>query len=222
MLGIAVAVVGFGLISFMPQKWHDRIESIQNYEQDNSAQGRINAWKFAYNVAKDHPIVGGGFAVFNRDMFLRYAPNPEDYHDAHSIYFEVLGEHGFVGIALFLSLGILALAKGNQIRRASRKQPELLWAYDLASMVQVSLVGYAVAGLFLGLAYFDLYYHLIAVLVITERVMLREKAGENVAVSEPVAADADFAPGRALDSGTVGPPPALRQNRISAGQRAPD
>jgi hypothetical protein len=66
----------------------------------------------------------------------------------------------------------------------TRKQPELLWAYDLASMIQVSLVGYAVAGLFLGLAYFDLYYHLLAVLVITERIMLSElervRGGETV------------------------------------------
>jgi probable O-glycosylation ligase (exosortase A-associated) len=111
-------------------------------------------------------------------MFLRYAPQPEQFHDAHSIYFEVLGEHGFVGLALFLSLGMIALAKGNRIRRISRKRPDIIWAHDLASMIQVSLVGYAVTGLFLGLAYFDLYYHLIAILVITERIVLNEIAVE--------------------------------------------
>jgi probable O-glycosylation ligase (exosortase A-associated) len=174
-MGIAVIVVGVGLLSFMPEKWHDRIDSIQHYEDDLSALGRINAWRFSFNLAKDHPIVGGGFSAFSPNMFLRYAPDPDDFHDAHSIYFEVLGEQGFAGLAIFLALGILSLRKGNQIRRMVKKKPDMLWAYDLASMVQVSLVGYAVAGLFLGLAYFDLYYHLIAILIITERIVL---AGE--------------------------------------------
>ena len=53
----------------------------------------------------------------------------------------------------------------------TRKNPEMLWAFDLASMIQVSLVGYAVAGLFLGLAYFDLYNHMVAVLLILERIV---------------------------------------------------
>jgi hypothetical protein len=35
-------------------------------------------------------------------------------------------------------------------------------------MVQVSIAAYAVAGLFLNLATFDLYYHLIAIVVITQ------------------------------------------------------
>ena len=39
----------------------------------------------------------------------------------------------------------------------------------------LSAISGAVAGLFLGLAYFDLYYHLIAILIITERIVL---AGE--------------------------------------------
>lgn len=189
-MGLGVLIVGVGLLSFMPEKWHDRIESIQNYEEDGSALGRINAWHFAYNVAKDNPVLGGGFAVFNRQMFLRYAPDPDDFHDAHSIYFEVLGEHGFVGLAIFLALGILSLSKGNQIRRMTRKRPEALWAYDLASMVQVALVGYAIAGLFLGLAYFDLYYHLIAILIITERIALAE-AAEEIATDQTVTESAE-------------------------------
>jgi probable O-glycosylation ligase (exosortase A-associated) len=171
LLGVAVLVVGASLLAFMPEKWHERIQSIENYEQDASAMGRINAWRFAYNVAKDHPFVGGGFGVFNRRMFQLYAPVPEQFHDAHSIYFEVLGEQGFVGLLLFLAIGLLALSKGNKIRRMTRKNPEMLWAFDLASMIQVSLVGYAVAGLFLGLAYFDLYYHMVAVLLILERIV---------------------------------------------------
>lgn len=162
---LIAAVVG---LSFMPQKYFDRLSTIQTYEEDNSAMGRINAWYFAMNLANDHPIVGGGFSVFDRSTFQKYAPDPDDFHDAHSIYFETLGEQGYVGLILFLLLGWLTLRHGSAIRKATKDKQGFEWAYDLASMVQVSLIGYAVSGAFVGLAYFDLYYHLIAILVVTK------------------------------------------------------
>ena len=41
-------------------------------------------------------------------------------------------------------------------------------------MVQVSLIGYMSAGSFLGLQYFDLFYHLIAIIVITKMLVQKE------------------------------------------------
>jgi len=72
----------------MPDAWMQRMGTIKTYEQDGSAMGRINAWHFAFNLALDRPIVGGGFETFQPDLFLKYAPEPENYHDSHSIYFE--------------------------------------------------------------------------------------------------------------------------------------
>ena len=43
------------------------------------------------------------------------------------------------------------------------------WAFHLASMCQVSLIGYLVGGAFLSLAYFDLPYDIIVILVVTSR-----------------------------------------------------
>ena len=97
-----------------------------------------------------------------------YAPVPEDVHDAHSIYFEVLGEHGFVGLALYLALGWFAWRSCTQVRREAKSRPGGLWLADLVRMLQVSLVGYASSGAFLGLAYFDLYYHLVALVVLAK------------------------------------------------------
>ena len=62
--------------------------------------GRINAWTMALNLAKDN-FFGGGFSIYESAVFARYAPDPEA-RAAHSIYFQVLGEHGFVGLFLFL------------------------------------------------------------------------------------------------------------------------
>jgi probable O-glycosylation ligase (exosortase A-associated) len=55
---------------------------------------------------------------------------------------------------------------GADARRLTRHRSETKWAADLASMIQVSMVGYAASGAFLGLAYFDLYYTLVAIMVI--------------------------------------------------------
>ena len=152
---------------FMPSSWHARMSTISSYEQDSSALGRINAWWFAFNIAKERPLIGGGFATFTEELFQRYAPNPEDVHDAHSIYFEVLGEQGFVGLVLFLLLGLFTFQSAQWVIKNARGPPELRWAGNLVAMVQVSLIGYAVSGAFLGLAYFDLVYHLIVIVVLT-------------------------------------------------------
>src|SRR3569833_1608939 len=117
--------------------------------------GRINSWHFAFNLAKDRPIVGGGYHSFTPDLFARYAPDPDDVHDAHSIYFEVLGEHGFVGFALFLLLGWFAWRSCTAIKKEASPHPSGQWMADLASMLQVSFAGYAASGAFLGLAYFE-------------------------------------------------------------------
>jgi len=168
---IVMALVIPVMINFMPDKWTTRMETIKTYKQDTSAMGRINAWWFAYNLAKERPVVGGGYEAFNREIFRNYAPEPDDFHDAHSIYFEILAEHGFVGLALFLALGLLAIKTGTWIIRHTKQQEDLKWACDLAKMTQVGLVGYAVGGAFLGRAYFDLYYHLIAILVIAQLIV---------------------------------------------------
>jgi len=167
---ILLAMAAPVMLSFMPQSWHERMGTIKTYEQDESALGRIYSWKFAFQQAVDRPLTGGGFEVFSGRT------------DAHSIYFEILGEHGFIGLALFLSLGIMAWRTGGWVIKNCKDQPELKWLSDLASMLQVCLIGYAVGGAFLGLAYFDLYYHLVAMLAICKVLYLKAQAGEVGAV----------------------------------------
>lgn len=170
-LGVPIVLLAVAAVQFMPDRWFERMHTIHSYEQDPSALGRLNAWTYAVNFALDHPITGGGFNAFTPDMFQRYAPNPEDFHDAHSIYFQVLAEHGFVGLALFLLLGFLTVATASWIIRNTRDRAELAWAGELAKMIQVALAGFAVGGGFLGLAYWDLPYHLMAIVVLTKAVV---------------------------------------------------
>ena len=166
-----VLVLGF---SFMPESWHARMESITAEELDASAQGRLNAWAYAIDLAMERPIIGGGFRAFIGNVNT----DKGGYTSAHSIYFEVLGEHGFVGLALYLLLGAAAYLLGTWILRRTSDHPALVWARDLASMLQVSLLAFAVSGIFLGLAFFDLMYHLVAIMILTSAVVKETLSAE--------------------------------------------
>jgi len=172
---VAIILVCTATFVFMPASWHKRMATIDTYEEDASAMGRINAWTAAINLAKDR-FIGGGFDGINvKSVFVLYAPDPDDYHDAHSIYFEVLGDHGFPGLVLFLLLGIITLKYCGTLVKQTRDNSELAWLNTLGRMVQVCLVAYASGGAFLGLAYFDLYYHLLAIIVIGIRIVEQHK-----------------------------------------------
>jgi putative inorganic carbon (HCO3(-)) transporter len=184
----------------MPEQWHARMSTIDEYQSDGSALGRINAWYFAMEVAKTH-LMGGGFMVFNPAMFRIYAPNPTDFHAAHSIFFQVLGEHGYIGLVLFVSIIGTAWLTASRIIKSTRKRPDLKWASDFAAMSQVSLIGYMVGGAFLSLAYYDYFWYVVAALVITQRIVVKKL--KPVAALDPAGRDLMREPGLVTDSGTV-------------------
>jgi len=166
--GLIIAVVGMVALAFMPETWMTRMTSISEYQADASAMGRINAWWMAWNLASDR-FLGGGFEIYTPEIFSLYAPNPFDLHQAHSIYFQVLGEHGFVGLFIFLLLWGMVWRQAGKLRKDGLAQPETHWISYLGSMCQVSLAGYAVGGAFLSLAYFDLPYNILLLVVLSRR-----------------------------------------------------
>ena len=166
LLALAIPI----LIAAMPEQWMGRMHSIDNYHEDASAMGRINAWGFAINVANHFPL-GGGLATFTPQLFQLYAPDPTVYFVAHSIYFQVLGEHGYFGLFLFLLMFFFAWRTGSRIVRKCGTNPEYAWAATCARMCQVSIMGYMTAGAFLAMAYYDLPYYVLAILVCLEKVL---------------------------------------------------
>ncbi len=188
MMMIVVLVLSIPVaIAFMPDHWMDRMQTVQTYEEDTSAMGRITAWMFATEMAKAR-FSGGGFESFTPVNYHLYAPEVVEmlmekaggrYQGAHSSYFSVLGEHGFVGLFLFLMLGFVSWRTGSWVMKYAADSDSLAWAKELAGMIQVSLVGFAVGGAFLSLAYFDLLYHLMAVLVLLKLQVAQSLAGGN-------------------------------------------
>jgi probable O-glycosylation ligase (exosortase A-associated) len=168
-----------GLVASMPGKWWERMETIGFKDVDTSVQGRFNAWGMAWNLALDRPITGGGFAIYEPDVFQRYAPDPQDLHSAHSIYFQMLGEHGFVGLGLFLLLALVMWRTGTRVIRASTT-PDTLWRANLARALQVSMVGFLVGGFAVNIAYWDVFYFELVLLVALERLSLETAAAHGI------------------------------------------
>ena len=173
--GAAIAFVALALLAFMPADWMQRMSTISSYQQDASAIGRLETWQMLWNLALDRPLLGGGFEPYERWVFEVYNPDYAGVHSAHSIYFQVLGEHGFVALGLFLLFWLLVWRMCSQVARATAHQPEQQWAYWLAQMTKVSLIAYLVGGAFLNLAYWDMPYYLFVAIAVT-RTRVRQPA----------------------------------------------
>lgn len=163
-------------LPMMPDHWWERMSTISEYQEDASAMGRVNAWGVAYEVAKDN-LFGGGMSYQHEVFFILYGTYETVVRAAHSIYFQVLGNHGFGGLLLFLGIWFSTYRTANWLRKNACRQTETQWAADLGAMVQVSLVGYAVGGAFLSLSYFDLPYNMM-VLVVAAQVWVKTRAWE--------------------------------------------
>src|SRR5437588_746196 len=164
LLASALVIVVPLVVGFMPDTWTSRMETIRTYE-DQSAQARLNSWAMAFNLANDRPLVGGGFEPYTSRVFAKYAPDPLNVQAAHSIYFQMLGEHGYVGLVLFLCLGIAGWLMARRILRASRDRPDYSWAGNLARAMQVSFIGFTVGGAFVNIAYWEVVYFEIVILM---------------------------------------------------------
>jgi len=182
-LALALAAVVALPIAYQlaPEDWRNRQSTISTAaEEDSSFIGRLWAWKVSSLIAADDPLTGGGFgAVTDPVLWNRYAPATPDFGPiatppippwlapkaAHNIYFQVLGDHGWVGLAIFLSmLWTCFITNLRNIRRA--REAGVGWYQHLARAINLSLVGYGITGANVSLAYFDLLYAIIGLVTV--------------------------------------------------------
>ena len=173
---VALVLLIPAALAFMPEKWFHRMDTIANYEQDTSgsASMRLNSWGTMFNIAKDR-VTGGGFEVATRQVYDYYAPdktfNPQV---AHSIYFQAMGEHGFIGFFLYVLLCYTFWRHAGALAQVTRGYPSLAWAHNFGLMMQVSLVGFLTGGAFLSLILFDVPYYLIGTVLAVRALVDKE------------------------------------------------
>lgn len=173
---IAIPAIAAG-VSFAPDQLIDRAGTIGTYDQDLSALQRIQAWSVARNIAIENPVLGAGFNLdyMPYSLWSRYSdsefqgPGFHLVRAAHSVYFQMLGEHGFVGLGIYLLLVLCTMITLNRTRVLAKRRPESAWAGRYAAALMASTLGFLSAGAFLSLAYFDLFYIYVALAAILWR-----------------------------------------------------
>lgn len=146
----------------LPETWFGRMETLRAVHEDASARGRLSAWNTGLEYALRHPVTGTGFDSWPA---LTYADANLDWH---SIYVEMVVEHGFVGLALWVGLLFGTLLHLAWLARAGRRAG-LPWLHHQAALLGTSLAAYAVGGISLGITYWEQLYVLIVASVILTR-----------------------------------------------------
>lgn len=169
---VLVSLCALMVVQLAPEKWSQRMETMQTADQDASLMGRVAAWKVSSAIAVANPILGGGFrAVQSHTIWNKFKDSPgflgfvetpvlnRSGVAAHSIWFEVVGDLGIVGLLFFIILIINTFITRREIWKLVKKNgPENRWAGDFADMVGASMLAYVVSGSLLSAAYFELPY----------------------------------------------------------------
>lgn len=177
---VLIPVIGATLllaVVFAPESWKQRMMPTEENVVDSSAMARFNSWHYAWNLASDYPLTGGGFETFTPPLFARYAPNGSVIFGPHSIYFEVLAEHGFPGLFLYLIVIASAILSAWRLKREARMRgsPEI---EEYANMLRLSLIGFMTSGVFLGRAYFDYFFMIVVCIAALGRIAREQWAQE--------------------------------------------
>jgi len=193
LVGAAATIV----LSIGSASYFDRIDTIRTAEDDGSFMGRVLAWRVSYEIARENPLLGEGFhGVQDPKIWQRYVYKvdiPEIYHHmelpkakaAHSIYFEVMGDLGFLGLTLFLMLMFTGFQNSRKTLKISKRDPQLQWMYDLAVMLRLSLIVYATSGAGVSMAWFEFFYIVLTMISVLTRLAREVRAEELGEASRP-------------------------------------
>ncbi|GGJ45241.1 putative O-glycosylation ligase, exosortase A system-associated [Neoroseomonas lacus] len=176
MVAIMLVAGAAAVVPLMGDAWKARISTSFAPRQDESANTRLLVWEWTIGLANQYPA-GAGFNGYLGNRFVTQdewgEDNVQEGRAFHSIYFEVLGEHGWVGLAIFLATFAVFFLNMRSVRRAARARPELEWIGDLARALSHGVLIFMAGAAFVGIAFYPLHYYLLALAVSTSAALHR-------------------------------------------------
>ena len=163
-----IAAIGLVSVPLLPKSFVDRMSTIETYQQDESAATRVAVWQWTWEYAKQHPF-GGGFEMYRQNE-VRYdivsAKGPANNlklekklttdraRAYHSAYFEMLGEQGWPGAILWLSICLTGILRMEVIHQRYKKaSADEAWIAPLASALQAGQILYMLGAAFIAIAF---------------------------------------------------------------------
>ncbi|MGI4955645.1 MAG: putative O-glycosylation ligase, exosortase A system-associated [Janthinobacterium lividum] len=197
---IAAVIVGAIMISVTSDRWTERMSTISNVQGETSAYARLFIWKWTLGFVADHPLGGGFNAYFGNVIVLPPdadgTPNILYGRAFHNIFFAVLGEHGFPGLVIYVSILLLALYRMQRLAKTIRGRPEFNWIYDLARASQLSLIIMMACGNFVDLSFLFVIWNIIALMLCLNNHVLQSLKTTTVRSSTPAVAGPQLAHAR--------------------------
>lgn len=182
---VAIGIAAVGVLLYAPDAYFKRMSTLTAPQQESSAEGRIQAWKAGLNMALDNALGVGAGNFPHAFPKYRSATAPVRWMTAHSMYFLILGELGFLGLLLLLRLVFGSAGANAKLRNRLTKQEKSDSVQQDANIrllnnMTASVLGFAIAGAFLSVAYYPHVFVLGALLVVA-RLMVAESAGLSLA-----------------------------------------
>ena len=190
----AAALIAIICIAALPRLFSTRMvqryDTLANYEEDASAESRFWNWEFCRRVGLARPLTGGGFKFFSREAYATYYPEflqrwPGKVWSCHDTPLLVLSEHGVPALLTWVGLIISCFFSLRAIRSFGRTHNDVSWLADYADMLQIGLIGFLVMGIFVDFAYYEVFYQLVAIIVVIKQKIARRSLEKS---SEPMIA----------------------------------
>ncbi len=185
-LSLAVLIIGIFSLSFASSSWKDRMLTITESQTESSALGRIVVWRWTLDYVADRPVFGGGFMSYqaNAGQLREFNDDgPEiDYKESsgkafHNIYIEVLGEHGYVGLFIFLLILYHTWNQNNFVYKNSSSD----WFKLAAKSNNISLLVFCSCGMFIGVAFSPWAYLFFGFATALKQIHLKEQKEAQIA-----------------------------------------
>jgi probable O-glycosylation ligase (exosortase A-associated) len=189
---LVLGVMTIAFFLFAPEHVVDRIASIfTKGTADPSAHSRVITWQLALHMIQDNPIWGVGLRNFQAYYFTYGVPaglvEPGSMtHVAHNSYLQIWAEGGSLAFFTYMALLGSVFWSCRYLRRIAQMRADLSWAFNYSRMLEASIVGFMVGGMFLNRGHFDLVYHFIAIVSCCVLVAEAEFLGATQGAPRPV------------------------------------
>lgn len=187
---VLLVVLVLGMSQLVTEEWVTRIQTVNSADKDASFMGRVVAWKLSFILASHHPFFGGGFKALETfrvwsmlsqdfDALTWFytgdaTPDPDRVHAAHSVYFQLMGDHGFAGLGIYLCFIVASFRKARNIVKTARLHAVPEWIPRLATTLQLTMFAFCLGGSALSFAYFEMTFAIIGLLIVLETRILPE------------------------------------------------
>jgi putative inorganic carbon (hco3(-)) transporter len=176
---VAALVLAVAAVPFLPSGYLDRLGTITNIQSDKtySAQLRWADTRIALALTWDHALVGAGIQGNVLALNEFYASRFQRVRNmiVHNVYLVYAMDLGWPGLGLFLLLLVSCIRNAARIRERCIALPALQELSALAEGIRLTLVAFAVAGLFYPDAY-NVYPYYFTGLAVALRAAYTEEA----------------------------------------------